>query len=182
MIAPAGYFIWEDLQVSVWDWVVSIEGQQLKFHPRDFGLEALCRGLLQHYLIANFLAAYPPLLCSTNGSVLRAPSYLWLHADRPDYCAAPDFSSRGGAYHLFYQLGESGAFTSRNFAERFCAIDALSGVVRLKNNTRALFETAGLGEDEAAMGRCCRSPRGFGIPPFPNGFKLRAQSRQCRGH
>ena len=33
-----------------------------------------------------------------------------------------------------------------------------------------------------ATGRCCRIPRGFGIPPFPNGFKLRAQSRQCRGH
>lgn len=151
MIAPEGYFIWEDLQGSVSSWVATIESRQPKIRPRNFRLEALCRGMLEHYLIANFLTEFPPVLCSTNGSVFRAPSYLWLHADRLDYCARPEFSQRGGPYHLFYQLGESGAFTSRNFAERFCAIDAMSGLVKLKNNTKALFITAGLDQDEAVM-------------------------------
>lgn len=149
MIAPKDHFIWHDLQETVFEWVAAIEARQAKALPRNSRREDVTRSLLNSYLIASFLDAFPPLLYSTHAGLLRASPYLFLHADRLDACSMPSFSGSGAEYALFYERGEKGVFLPSDIEARFCAIDIATGTIRLKNNSKGLFLSAWLEDYEA---------------------------------
>lgn len=149
MIAPKDHFIWHDLQESVFEWVAAIEARQAKTRPRDPRREDVTRSLLNSYLVASFLDAFPPLLYSTQSGLLRASPFLFLHADRLDACSMPSFSTARAEYALFYERGDKGVFLPSDIEARFCAIDIATGTIRLKNNSKGLFLSAWLEEGEA---------------------------------
>lgn len=99
------------------------------------------------WVLANFLDVYDAVLCSPAGVKMRCPPILKAHGDALDWWSwplsrKPFGTSESSGYLNFFKNGN---FRITDANDRFCAIDYLSGTVRLKPNSVRLFELSSYG-------------------------------------
>ena len=98
--------------------------------------------LLTHFVVASIMLDFDTLLCSPDGTVLRAPEGLLLHMDRLDWCGWQYPPRSNAEFHGYYKALDEGTFLPRNIADRYCFMDGFSGVVALKNNSLSGYKRA----------------------------------------
>ncbi|WP_413717391.1 hypothetical protein [Silicimonas sp. MF1-12-2] len=87
------------------------------------------------WLLVNICDQYEPTICSPSGHLLKAPEPLFFHPDQFFYFFL-DFPLREMAeLATIYQEYDAKRMNGSDFWDRFCCIDADSGLVTHKNQT-----------------------------------------------
>lgn len=96
-------------------------------------------GLLHTWLLANFMKAYLPLVCSPSGRLMQSTPPIYLHADRLDWCPL-EWPFRSSAYFRnYFDIRERHKPLSSDIDARSCSINVQTGLVTVKNNTSEML-------------------------------------------
>lgn len=99
------------------------------------------------WVLANFMDIFDVVLCSPTGLTLRCPPTLCAHGDAFDWWQWPlSYSKLGeGETSGYLYAHRNGGFKIADAYGRFCAIDYVSGTIRLKPNTVQLLNGCSYG-------------------------------------
>jgi hypothetical protein len=173
VFTPEGYWSWTDMCSAVVEWSREIAiAQRLPSMAQELTAmsgwdaeNALYQKLIEDgfvdnrheaqfaldvsalWLLANFLDTYETLLCSPSGTVMRCPPMLAAHGDAFEWWSWPLDQQKFGksessSYLDFFRHGK---FRILDAQARFCAIDHLSGIIKLKPNSIDLFSRSSYG-------------------------------------
>lgn len=178
MYCPPGYFDWQDIRRMADNWAerfyvanalhtyseatdtafsdefrIYADAQALNRFPsavenlrlrdRDFEIQ-----IISFWLVNAICERFDPLLCTKEGNLLRAWESIFLHPDQ-FYCFPLDFPLRSMTeLHRIYEEYDAKRMTSNDLWDRFSCIDANTGLVRQKVQTKNNFERWGGGAEE----------------------------------
>lgn len=167
MFTPEGYWSWDEICVAVCDWTqditlatrfpsfvraaedwTSYEIDQL-IHQKllDEGFAEnraelnFALRVCELWVLANFLDTFDTVLCSPSGRTMRCHPPIKAHGDAFDWWTWPLSQKKFGVTE---STGYLDYFRNSNFQiadakDRFCAIDYVTGQIKLKPNSVQLF-------------------------------------------
>ncbi|MDN5567236.1 MAG: hypothetical protein L0G27_00545 [Paracoccus sp. (in: a-proteobacteria)] len=160
MYAPEGYVPFADVRISIehlaHSAIIRISGASLAHESAvrsvtedmvsagmisNRGSSSFARELVEVFLLAKLLEAYPPALCSPSGTIMQIRDDFFVHGDRLDwfYLSFPiDKMSELSNYFLYNKINN---FDGKSIRQRYCFIDAEYGLVKLKNNSISLYDS-----------------------------------------
>jgi len=173
MFTPEGYWSWTETVEAVSDWTLEIVAASLAPELTEEQLEespSKCRqvlhkrlvssrqvenlkeaqfamGLLELWILANYMDTFDAVLCSPDCKILRCPPLIKAHGDAFDWWVWPLSKEKisNGEAHGYFKAFRNGIFSIVDAQARFCTIDYDTGTVRLKPNTVSLLNTASYG-------------------------------------
>lgn len=118
--------------------------QQKSFtEMKTFGREKRFQeGLLQAWMISHFLEPRQTYACSVEGRVLKVSNVLLHHRDWLIDCAWKWPPREAAEFRTYYELFDQGSFSEHEIFDRFCCLDAETGLIKEKNITRSGLEDA----------------------------------------
>jgi hypothetical protein len=173
MFTPEGYWSWSEMVEATSEWTLEIVAtsiapeippKRLENAPnqcRELLLKklvsnksvenlseaAFAYGLLELWILANFMDTYDAVLCSPEAKTLRCPPLISAHGDALDWWLWPLSKEKisNGEAHRYFEAFRAGKFHIQDARSRFCAIDFETGDVKLKPNSVSLLNSASYG-------------------------------------
>ncbi|MEM8631093.1 MAG: hypothetical protein AAGF74_07645 [Pseudomonadota bacterium] len=139
-----------------------------KYKERRFA-----RALIEACILSKLLIWKDVAICSPTGVVMKPNNAFFLHSDRLDWCFWHHPIRETLEFRKFYELFDEGSFTSVDLFERFCCIDAVTGLITEKNNsvarlTRALHGSSSPDAAQSVFDRGVRPFLGWAIVWHPS--------------
>lgn len=167
MYTPEGYWSWDEICIAAFEWTEDL-AIATKFpdvithfaNKRPWNVQQiLCKKLVEDgfaesaeesrfaleicelWILANFLDTFDVIVCSPAGTTMRCPPAITAHGDALDWWVWPLSHPKFGnaESHGYLEFYRKGHFRVADARKRFCAIDYLSGRIKLKPNSVRLF-------------------------------------------
>lgn len=173
MYTPEGYWSWDEICVAVCDWTQDLTlatrfpsfvqtAQDWTSYEIDQFIhqKLLDEGFAENnaelyfalqvcelWVLANFLDTFDTVLCSPSGRTMRCHPPIKAHGDAFDWWTWPLSGNKFGVSESYGYLEyfRNGNFKIADAKNRFCAIDYVSGQIKLKPNSVQLFHQSSYG-------------------------------------
>jgi hypothetical protein len=127
-----------DLSPAAFDDLSAARRKELNNKYAKFALEQnFCQNLILSTCLAKILLDFDTLICSSDGTTMRAPDCMLLHEDRLDWCYWRWPIRKTLEFSEYFHFFDEGNFSSQDLWNRYIFINPSSGIISERNGSLA---------------------------------------------